>query len=157
LKNQEGSEVEVKLSGDSNKRDIATAMCGLANTIGGKIIIGFIEKKYFNKKFPVKDMTDYRIISKEFVLIGLSNIDDFRKDLSSYIKGNTNLNDKNIDDLYKPKIFHINNKNIMCLEVNSFFKDFRKLITLDGKVYKRYDNQTVEMKTEEIISIFNKT
>lgn len=151
LLNEEGYDIEVKLSGDSLVSKIAESICALANTSGGRVIIGLIEKEYFAKRFPDKEIANFRIIGRKFVFIGQSNYDPFRQKLAAYIKLHGQLRGLDLSDIYIPSLLSIDNKDSVILEVNPVFKKRRILLSINDRAYGRYDNQTTEMKTTDVI------
>lgn len=151
LANEEGCDIEVKLS-DSVLEKIAESVCGLANNKGGKVIIGLVEKDRFHKRFPDKEIANYRIVAQNFVLIGHKSFDIFRQKLAAHLKAKANLYGLDLNDIYNPTILNIDSKSILLINVRPVFRERRIMITLDGKAYGRYDNQTTIMKSDEIVS-----
>lgn len=151
LTNEEGYDIEVKLSGDSQIDKITESICALSNTAGGKIIIGLIEKEYFSKNFPNKNISDHPIIVNKFVLIGKKEFDTFRRNLSSHIKSKCRLMGNDINDVYKPSILRIGEKSCMILDVLPLFKRKRFLLSHNEDVFIRCDNQNIKMKPSDIL------
>ena len=157
LANQEGAEIEVKLSGETLIEKILQSICAFANTNGGRLVIGMIEKVHFADKFPEKILSNYPIIAHDFVVIGFKNTDNFRQKLASKLKKRCTLHGRNIQEIYDVSLVHIENKTVLVIEVKPFFNLYRSLITLNGDVYGRYDNQTSVMSVEEVVQRMSKS
>lgn len=151
LANQEGSEVEVKLQGDSQMDKISQTVCAFANTVGGKIIIGLMEKGLFAQRYPNASLSSYTVIGREFIVFGFKGSDRFRQNLAQQLKKKASLQGRDIPDIYDVSMLNIGNKPVMILDVKPVFKLYGTIVTFDSEVYARYDNQTAIMGKEELV------
>lgn len=155
LKNDEGIDIEVKLSGNSNLTKIIEVISGLSNTKGGSVIVGLVEKRYFSKQFPDKSIEDYKTIASSFVLVGDDSVDAFRLKLSSSVKDSVRADSIDVTTgLYRSKILKIDNRDILILEVHPVFETRGSLVSYKDSYFMRNDNQTVVMKPIDLVSKF---
>lgn len=152
LENGEGSKVEVKLSMDGPKDNVAKATCALANQRGGKVVIGLAEAKFYRPEMGEYSSDD--VIGQDFIVFGVKNPDKARIELSSHLRANTNLG-TNLEDLYTVKEVGINNKKVVILNVKPFFTITKRLVLYKNEIYRRIDNQSVKLTMADIANIIN--
>lgn len=152
LKDGETSKVEVKLSLDGPKDNIAKAICGIANQRGGRVIIGLAEKKFYKPEMGIYSQKD--MIGSDFILFGIKNTDRARIELSSHLRSNTNLG-TNLEDLYSVSELTINSKKVVIIKVKPYFIESKKVIIYKNEIFKRIDNQTVRLTMTDLVDIFN--
>ena len=152
LKNGEGLRVEVKLSIDGIKDNVAKAICGIANQRGGKVIVGLAEQKYY--KSEMGEYTEEDIIGDGYIVFGVKNSDRARLDLSSHLRANTNLG-ASIEKLYNVAELNVNNKKVLVFKVKPLFLESNLLATYKDTIYRRIDNQTVKLTAIDIVHLFS--
>lgn len=152
LKDGESFKVEVKLSIDGVKDNIAKAICALANQKGGKAVVGLAELKFYKPEMGRYSQRD--IIDSDFIAMGVKNADKARIDLSSHLRANTNLG-TSLDELYTIRELSVNQKKILLIKVKPYFVDTNKLILYKNEMYRRIDNQTVRLTMSDLVSILN--
>ena len=152
LKDGESYKIEVKLSMDGIKDNVAKAMCGMANQRGGKVIVGLAERKFY--KPEMGSYSEQDIIGGEFIAYGVKNPDRARLDLSSHLRQQTNLG-TDLHDLYSISEITINDKKIVIIKVKPYFKDNNKIVIYKNEILRRIDNQTVKLTMADVANWFN--
>lgn len=151
LKAGESGTCEFKLS-LAVKDNAAKAICAMANTSGGIVLIGLAEKKYYSDKMPPYD--DSQIYRNDYIIYGVSDEDRDRRELSSHLWNNTNYR-TGIERIYKAASVHLCGKKLILIEVFPLFSSSRQLVTYKGKVYRRLDNQTVALNIDEVVDLMS--
>lgn len=153
LVSDEGQRVEVKLSMESGVlKKIAQTICAFANENGGTVVIGLLEKAHFSKELPGESVEKYKIIANEFVVVGYKNFDRARTKLAATLKSKSSLDGSSIEELYTINLIKFNNRTIGTINVKPYANRTKQLLLYEGRPYRRYDNQTMEMSYSEVNS-----
>ncbi len=151
LINGEGEKFEVKLS-LAVKENTAKAICAMANSQGGSVLVGVAEKKYHKPNMGA--YTQDQVINDEFIVFGVSDEDRDRRDLATNLRSLSNLR-TNVDKLYSATAFKLKGRTAILFKVKPYFQESGTLVTYKGKAYRRMDNQSVSLNIDEVIDLLS--
>lgn len=153
LKDGENETCEFKLS-LAVKENAAKAICAMANTSGGSVVIGIAELKYYSDKMPA--FVSDQLYANEYIIYGVSDDDRDRRELASHLRDTTNFR-ASIEKIYKASSVSFCGKKLIVVDVAPLFARNKQLISYKGKVYRRLDNQSVSLNVDELVDLMSAT
>lgn len=151
LRDGENEKCEFKLS-LATKDNAAKAICAMANTSGGSVLIGIAERKFYSEKMP--SYNESQIYNDDYIIYGVNDDDRDRRELSSHLRANTNFR-TSIEKIYKAQTVNFNGRKLILIDVLPLFINSHKLISYKGKVYRRMDNQSVSLDIDELVDLMS--
>lgn len=151
LRDGENEKCEFKLS-LATKDNAAKAICAMANTSGGSVLIGLAERKFYSEKMP--SYTEDQVYDNDYIIYGVSDDDRDRRELSSHLRANTNFR-TSIEKIYKAQTVSFYGRKLILIDVLSSFVNTQKLVSYKGKVYRRMDNQSVSLDIDELVDLMS--
>lgn len=143
LKNEEGSQVEVKKSLQL-REPIGKTISSFANTKGGKVYVGIAEIK------NEPNGSEGIVINDIFLVVGLyRDIDQHRANLTSHLDKSLSINLEKLDF----RIEDINDKRIMVITVPAICKDTGEITSYENEVYQRIDNHNKKLTGIEVYQL----